>query len=152
MAFALRRPRPPATPPTGRLHFHGGYGFMLEYDIQLHYRRARGWAASAATPSGLPAGRRSRATGPSALTAGRADMDFRLGDRAEALRAEVQAFLDEHMTPELEEQLYRTGVSHDDGLHQGAGRAGLDRRRAGPSSGAARASTRSSRSASSARS
>ena len=25
------------------LHTHGGYGFMLEYDVQLHYRRARGW-------------------------------------------------------------------------------------------------------------
>lgn len=26
------------------LHFHGGYGFMMEYDIQLYYRRARSWA------------------------------------------------------------------------------------------------------------
>jgi alkylation response protein AidB-like acyl-CoA dehydrogenase len=26
------------------LHTHGGYGFMLEYDVQLHWRRARGWA------------------------------------------------------------------------------------------------------------
>jgi alkylation response protein AidB-like acyl-CoA dehydrogenase len=26
------------------LHFHGGYGFMLEYDIQLHYRRAKAWS------------------------------------------------------------------------------------------------------------
>jgi alkylation response protein AidB-like acyl-CoA dehydrogenase len=26
------------------LHVHGGYGFMLEYDVQLHYRRVRGWA------------------------------------------------------------------------------------------------------------
>jgi alkylation response protein AidB-like acyl-CoA dehydrogenase len=26
------------------LHFHGGYGFMLEYDIQLYHRRARAWA------------------------------------------------------------------------------------------------------------
>jgi alkylation response protein AidB-like acyl-CoA dehydrogenase len=26
------------------VHFHGGYGFMLEHDVQLHYRRARGWA------------------------------------------------------------------------------------------------------------
>jgi alkylation response protein AidB-like acyl-CoA dehydrogenase len=26
------------------LHIHGGYGFMLEHDVQLHYRRARGWA------------------------------------------------------------------------------------------------------------
>jgi alkylation response protein AidB-like acyl-CoA dehydrogenase len=25
------------------LHVHGGYGFMLEYDVQLHYRRSRGW-------------------------------------------------------------------------------------------------------------
>jgi alkylation response protein AidB-like acyl-CoA dehydrogenase len=26
------------------LHVHGGYGFMLEQDVQLLYRRARGWA------------------------------------------------------------------------------------------------------------
>jgi alkylation response protein AidB-like acyl-CoA dehydrogenase len=26
------------------LHFHGGYGFMEEYDVQLFYRRAKGWA------------------------------------------------------------------------------------------------------------
>jgi alkylation response protein AidB-like acyl-CoA dehydrogenase len=26
------------------LHFHGGYGFMMEYDVQLLYRRARAWA------------------------------------------------------------------------------------------------------------
>lgn len=26
------------------LHVHGGYGFAEEYDIQLFYRRARGWA------------------------------------------------------------------------------------------------------------
>jgi alkylation response protein AidB-like acyl-CoA dehydrogenase len=25
------------------LHFHGGYGFMLEYDVQLHFRRAKAW-------------------------------------------------------------------------------------------------------------
>ncbi len=26
------------------VHFHGGYGFMVEHDVQLYYRRARGWA------------------------------------------------------------------------------------------------------------
>lgn len=26
------------------LHFHGGYGFTLEHDAQLFYRRARGWS------------------------------------------------------------------------------------------------------------
>lgn len=27
------------------LHYHGGYGFMLEYDIQLFWRRAKAWPA-----------------------------------------------------------------------------------------------------------
>ena len=34
-----------ATQATDRaLHVHGGYGFSEEYDIQLYYRRARGWS------------------------------------------------------------------------------------------------------------
>ncbi|MGA2303988.1 MAG: acyl-CoA dehydrogenase family protein [Acidimicrobiales bacterium] len=27
------------------LHFHGGYGFMMEYDVQLYFRRAKAWPA-----------------------------------------------------------------------------------------------------------
>lgn len=33
------------------LHFHGGYGFAEEYDIQLYYRRARGWALVLGDPA-----------------------------------------------------------------------------------------------------
>lgn len=33
------------------LHFHGGYGFAEEYDIQLYYRRARGWALILGDPA-----------------------------------------------------------------------------------------------------
>jgi alkylation response protein AidB-like acyl-CoA dehydrogenase len=33
------------------LHFHGGYGFMQEYDIQLYYRRAKGWPLLLDTPT-----------------------------------------------------------------------------------------------------
>lgn len=33
------------------LHYHGGYGFSLEYDIQLYFRRARGWANIVGDPS-----------------------------------------------------------------------------------------------------
>jgi alkylation response protein AidB-like acyl-CoA dehydrogenase len=41
-----------ATRSTDRsLHFHGGYGFSEEYDIQLYYRRARGWALVFDDPS-----------------------------------------------------------------------------------------------------
>jgi alkylation response protein AidB-like acyl-CoA dehydrogenase len=33
------------------LHVHGGYGFGMEGDIQLYYRRARGWAMVFGEPS-----------------------------------------------------------------------------------------------------
>ncbi len=37
---------------TGRvLHYHGGYGVMEEYDIQLYHRRARGWPAQMGDPA-----------------------------------------------------------------------------------------------------
>jgi alkylation response protein AidB-like acyl-CoA dehydrogenase len=41
-------------------------------------------------------------------------MDFRLSDEAEALRKEARAFFTTWMTPELEERVYRSGVSHDE--------------------------------------
>ena len=43
MAFAFAS-RTAESATYDALHVHGGYGFMLEYDVQLHYRRARGWA------------------------------------------------------------------------------------------------------------
>ena len=43
MAFAFAS-RTAESTTYDALHVHGGYGFMLEYDVQLHYRRARGWA------------------------------------------------------------------------------------------------------------
>ena len=33
------------------LHVHGGYGYTEEYDIQLYYRRARGWRLVAGSPA-----------------------------------------------------------------------------------------------------
>jgi len=41
-------------------------------------------------------------------------MDFTWDAAAERLRAEVRSFLAEHLTPELEERVYTTGVSHDE--------------------------------------
>ncbi len=35
------------------LHYHGGYGFMLEYDIQLYFRRAKAWPAQFGEPAAL---------------------------------------------------------------------------------------------------
>ena len=33
------------------LHYHGGYGFSSEYDIQLYFRRAKGWMLALDDPS-----------------------------------------------------------------------------------------------------
>jgi alkylation response protein AidB-like acyl-CoA dehydrogenase len=33
------------------LHIHGGYGFTVEYDIQLYYRRAKAWATAFMDPA-----------------------------------------------------------------------------------------------------
>jgi alkylation response protein AidB-like acyl-CoA dehydrogenase len=35
------------TTASDSLHFHGGYGYSLEYDIQLYFRRAKAWALAA---------------------------------------------------------------------------------------------------------
>ncbi|TDB92175.1 acyl-CoA dehydrogenase family protein [Actinomadura sp. 7K534] len=52
-------------------------------------------------------------------------MDFRIGERGESLRAEVRAFLKEHLTEELAERCHRTGVAHDDGFVRAMHEAGL---------------------------
>jgi alkylation response protein AidB-like acyl-CoA dehydrogenase len=35
------------------LHYHGGYGFMLEFDIQLYFRRAKAWPAVFGEPASM---------------------------------------------------------------------------------------------------
>jgi alkylation response protein AidB-like acyl-CoA dehydrogenase len=35
------------------LHYHGGYGFMLEFDIQLYFRRAIAWPAVFGEPAAM---------------------------------------------------------------------------------------------------
>lgn len=46
-------------------------------------------------------------------------MDFRLDPRAEALRHDLRGFLDTVLTPEVDERIYRSGVSHDPDFAQG---------------------------------
>lgn len=109
------------------LHFHGGYGFMLEYDVQLYWRRCRAWANVVTSPGRAYrlAGRRRLAGVGEAVAERRAEalpggeptqvdgLDFRLGSSTEEFRAEIREFLGAHMTRELEERIYRSGVNHD---------------------------------------
>jgi alkylation response protein AidB-like acyl-CoA dehydrogenase len=111
------------------LHVHGGYGFMLEYDVQLHVRRAkatrlllgdprrelqriaeRRWGDSAPDPGAVTAAATARPTRPG--------MDFRFDAETEAFRGEVRAFIAEHLTPEIIERASSTGTMHDWGFHR----------------------------------
>jgi alkylation response protein AidB-like acyl-CoA dehydrogenase len=51
-------------------------------------------------------------------------MNFELGDDGEAFRAEVAAFLDEHLTPDVRRRVRRSGSMHDWELHRALGKRG----------------------------
>ena len=108
------------------LHVHGGYGFMLEYDVQLHVRRAkatrlllgdprhelqviaeRRWGASASAPEVLTAARPTRA-----------GMDFRLEPETEAFRSEVRSFIAGQPIAAIIDRAHATGTMHDWGFHR----------------------------------
>ena len=48
-------------------------------------------------------------------------MDFAWDEASDALRAEVRAFLDEHLSSDLENRMYQTGVSHDESFARALG-------------------------------
>jgi 3-oxochol-4-en-24-oyl-CoA dehydrogenase len=111
------------------LHVHGGYGFMLEYDVQLHVRRAKATRLVLGDPRRelrLVAERRRGADAPDAAALveaatarpPRAGMDFRFAPETEAFRSEVRSFIAEHLTPEIVERAAATGTMHDWGFHK----------------------------------
>ncbi len=111
------------------LHVHGGYGFMLEYDVQLHVRRAkatrlllgdphrelhviaeRRWGTEAPPAEAITSSRTARHT--------RRGMDFRFEPETEAFRTEVRAFIDEHLTSDIVDRAHASGTMHDWGFHR----------------------------------
>jgi len=119
---------------SAALHFHGGYGFMEEYDVQLYFRRAKGTRLLLGDPRGelleladriFPGGTAPATTQPAVVASAtlpadreRRGPDFRLGADVEAFRDEVRAFLAEHVTDDVVEQAYRTGTVHNWDLHR----------------------------------
>ncbi len=122
------------------LHTHGGYGFSLEYDIQLHYRRAFAWPLLAGgtreersriaalvfgdradgerADAGRGDGNRAREIGgsrvaPASMKSESISLDFRLGPKAEGVREEIREFLRREFTAEDAERERREGGGHD---------------------------------------
>lgn len=107
------------------LHTHGGYGFSLEYDIQMHYRRAFAWplvAGGTREERGRIAALLLGTTGEAeriaraAARGKRAEpcaLDFRLGPQADRVRAEIREFLRREFTAEDAQRERREGGGHD---------------------------------------
>ncbi len=113
------------------LQFHGGAGYTLERDIQLFHRRAKGWPLAlgdlrdewrrlGALLFGAGAPPASGAARADAARVGRSagGIDFSLGARGEAFRAEVRDFLDRQLDAALLERTHRSGTVHDWGFHR----------------------------------
>src|SRR5262245_45684762 len=118
------------------LHYHGGRGYTLEHDIQLFHRRAGGWplvlgdaAAEWQRLGALLYGERGEPVAARPLAPAAPDceggIEFQLGERSEAFRADVRAFLAEHLTPEVRERTRRTGTIHEWGFHRALAAAGF---------------------------
>jgi alkylation response protein AidB-like acyl-CoA dehydrogenase len=52
-------------------------------------------------------------------------MDFRLGERSDAVREEARRFLDEHLTTDVRERIHATGVYHNWDFHRARVQHGL---------------------------
>ncbi len=97
------------------LHVHGGYGFMLEYDAQLFFRRATAWSLVLGDP----------ADEVDRIADEMARVGWNLDDPDPSrFRCEVRAFLEEHCTPEVIRRAHDTGTIHDWGLHAELSRVG----------------------------
>src|SRR5262245_23813181 len=110
------------------LHVHGGYGLSLDYDIQLYFRRGRAsaLAGGSARADLQEVSRRLWDRADVALPPpGEAALDFGLGAEAEALRAEVRAFLGAKLTPELRARAHFSWDGHDPGFQRELAAAGL---------------------------
>jgi alkylation response protein AidB-like acyl-CoA dehydrogenase len=108
------------------LHVHGGYGFMLEYDVQLHVRRAKALRLLLGDPrheleevAQRRWGDRAAVVDPDApARPTRAGMDFRFDPETEAFRREVRAFVQEHLTDEIVAEALDTGTMHSWSFHR----------------------------------
>ncbi|MGY1743088.1 MULTISPECIES: acyl-CoA dehydrogenase [unclassified Blastococcus] len=122
------------------LHFHGGYGYTLEYDVQLYHRRATAWPLALGAPRhelralaadlfGPDSEARGlvRGTAPSVRGVGRtrSSPDFTEHDSLAAFRAAAAAWADRHVRPEWAELEHATGTHHNPELHALLGQQGL---------------------------
>ena len=98
------------------LHVHGGYGFMVEYDVQLFFRRAAAWPLVL----GDPASERARLADLLA-----ADGWVPPEPPPSAFRSQVRELVADACTPAVLDGVEASGTVHDWSLHRRLADAGF---------------------------
>ena len=110
------------------LHTFGGYGLTTEYDIFLFNLRAKAWPLVLGDPARLleEAGRRLYSGEAAALPeVGECPIDFDLGDDARAITAEINAFFEANVTPEMREKFHYSWEGYNPELNRKLAEANL---------------------------
>lgn len=109
------------------LRTFGGYGLSMEYDIQLYFRRAKLLALVGGDPDRVldtVAARLWNNERTSLPEAGDVEIDFDWSEEALAYAAELRAFIDENMTPEIEAHKHHSTAGHHPEFHRKLAAAG----------------------------
>lgn len=110
------------------IRVHGGYGVGLEAQAQLFWRRCRAIGLLAGPQDAMLDDVAARLWGGGPVTAtdvGIVDFDFGLGEKAERFGADVKAFFDRTLTPELREFTFASDDGHDPAVEQHLAEQGM---------------------------
>jgi alkylation response protein AidB-like acyl-CoA dehydrogenase len=110
------------------LQTFGGYGLTTEYDIYLYNLRAKALPLVWGDPQDLleEAGRRRYGgESPSLPEAGETPIEFEIGEEAEAMMAEIDAFMTANVTPEMKKKFHYSWEGWVPELHKKLAEAGL---------------------------
>jgi len=111
------------------LHSFGGYGVSLEYDIQLYYRRARGWSLLAGDPAQELDAAAERLWNPDPHMplpdAGETSIEFGYGEQAARFAQEVRAFFETNLTDELKSHAHHSVDGYHVGFNRQLAEAGM---------------------------
>ncbi|MFD2430046.1 acyl-CoA dehydrogenase [Sphingobium scionense] len=103
------------------LHTFGGYGLTTEYDIFLYNLRAKAWPLIGGDPQRWldEAGRRLYADEAASLPdAGPMPVDFDLGEAAQAIKDEINAFFAANVTPEMRATFHYSWEGYNPALNR----------------------------------
>ena len=114
------------------IQVHGGYGYTMEYDVQLFARRAKAVSLLTGDPANtldVFADRRwpLRSTAESDAAEPQEIPPQSVSDPDELARAEVRSLLERHLTPEVRRRVSATGTRHDAEFVRAFAAAGLSR-------------------------